>query len=164
MLAVVCIQIVINLTILGHYVIVPKKVPEFIVPDLTDFEVSFHIHFVDSTVILFEFFFHTSQHRVHPMISYSTIRLSRLLSHIARQVTFVLLFFFYTLAQTICFISFSKSCLSTSQWKQFITRGNRKSTEYSVQRNTIVHHKLKFPSITEIRLTGHWKEFKVHSK
>ena len=30
-----------NLTILGHYVIVPKKVPEFIVPDLTDFEVSF---------------------------------------------------------------------------------------------------------------------------
>ena len=31
-------------SILGHYVIVPKKVPEFIVPDLTDFEVSFRIH------------------------------------------------------------------------------------------------------------------------
>jgi hypothetical protein len=35
------VQIVTNLTIVGHYMIVPKKVPEFVVPDLTDFEVSF---------------------------------------------------------------------------------------------------------------------------
>ena len=66
----ICIQLITNLIILGHYVIVPKKVPEFVVPDLSDFEVSFHIHFVDWSVWYISSFSSVYQYRVHPMISY----------------------------------------------------------------------------------------------
>ncbi|XP_046852105.1 39S ribosomal protein L41, mitochondrial-like [Xenia sp. Carnegie-2017] len=35
----------------GHYVIVPKKVPEFVVPDLTDFELKPYVSYQSPKVV-----------------------------------------------------------------------------------------------------------------